>query len=175
MDTEELPLLDALRGLAMLQQEFLRLALFVVSEGPATFEEEKLTCTLGDGQRRTSTFLAMAAGQSLETLLHMAKLRGIPVRDAYPVARSAIESFVNASYLLTESDNVAARAFRYIDFAAWRHHNRKFGSGEFSIEVRSDPDPQATLTQEYPEFSGKGNGSWTNLDVPTQGWREDLR
>jgi hypothetical protein len=81
MDTEELPLLDTLRGLAMLQQEFLRLALFVASEGPASFEGEKLTCTLGEGQRRTSTILAMAAGQSFETLLRMAKLRGIPVRD----------------------------------------------------------------------------------------------
>jgi hypothetical protein len=168
MDSEELPLLDALRGLAMLQQEFLRLALFVASEGPATFEGEKLTCNLADGQRRTSTFLAMAAGQSLETLLRMAKLRGIPVRDAYPIARSAIESFVNASYLLAESDEVTARAIRYIDFATWRHHNRKFGSGEFSIEVRSDPDPQATLAQEYPEFNERGKGSWTNLDVPSR-------
>lgn len=167
-DSEELPLLDALRGLAMLQQEFLRLALFVASEGSAAFEGERLTCSLADGQRRTSTFLAMAAGQSLETLLRMAKLRGIPVRDAYPVARSAIESFVNASYLLAESDEIAARAIRYIDFAAWRHHNRKFGSGEFSIEVRSDPDPQATLAHEFPEFRGKGNGSWTSLDVPSR-------
>lgn len=168
MDNEEMPLLDSLRGLAMLQQELLRLALFVASQGPATLEGEELICTLGDSQRRTSTFLAMAAGQSLETLLRMAKLRGIPVRDAYPVARSAIESFVNASYLLAESDDVAARAIRYIDFAAWRHHNRKFGSGEFSIEVRSDPDPQVTLAQEYPEFSGKGNGLWTSLDVPSR-------
>lgn len=168
MDNEKLPLLDALRGLAMLQQELLRLALFVASEGPASFEGEKLACILGDGQRRISTLLAMTAGQSLETLLRMAKLRGIPVRDAYPVARSAIESFVNASYLLAESDNVAARAIRYIDFAAWRHHNRKFGSGDFSIEVRSVSDPQAMRAQEYPEFSGKGNGSWTNLDVPSR-------
>ena len=168
MDAEELPLLDALRGLAMLQQEFLRLALFVGSEGPTTFEGEKLTCSLGDGQRRTSTFLAMAAGQSLETLLGMAKLRGIPVRDAYPIARSAVESFVNSSYLLAESDEVARRAIRYVDFASWRHHNRKFGSGEFSIEVRADPDPPATLAREYPEFIGKGKGSWTSLDVPSR-------
>ena len=69
---------------------------------------------------------------------------------------------------MAESDDVAARALRYIDFAAWRHSNRKFGSGEFSIEVRTDPEPQDTLTQEYPEFSGKGNGSWTNLDVPSR-------
>lgn len=152
----------------MLQQEFLRLALLVASQGSVTFEEEELICTLGDGQRRMSTLLAMSAGQSFETLLQMAKLRGIPVRDAYPVARSAIESFVNASYILVESDNVSSRAIRYIDFAAWRQQNRKFGSGEFSIEVRCDPDKQATLAREYPEFSGKGNGMWTNLDVPSR-------
>jgi hypothetical protein len=168
MDAEELPLLDALRGLAMLQQEFLRLALFVASQGPATFDGETLTCSLGDGQRRTSTFLAMGAGQSVETLLRMAKLRGIPVRDAYPIARSAVETFVNASYLLVESDEVAQRAIRSVSYASWRHHNRKFGSGEFSIEVRTDSAPAVTLAQEYPEFSGKGKGSWTTLDVPSR-------
>ncbi len=127
-----------------------------------------LTCSLADGQRGTSTFLAMAAGQSLETLLRMAKLRGIAVRDAYPVARSAIESFVNASYLLAESDKVAARALRYINFAAWRHNNRKYGSGDFSNEVRSDPDSPATLQRDFHKFCGKGNASWTNLDVPSR-------
>lgn len=152
----------------MLQQEFLSLALYVASEGPAAFEEETLTCSLGDSQRRISTYLAMGAGQSLETLLRMAKLRGIPVRDAYPVARSAFESFLNASYLLAESDEVASRAIRYIDFAAWRHFNRKRGNGEFSLEVRSDSDPQATLAQRYPEFNGKGKDKWTNLDVPSR-------
>lgn len=167
-DSEELPLLDALRGLTMLQQELLRVALFVAGEGPTNFEGEKLVCSLRDGQRRASTLLAMAAGQSVETLLQMAKLRGIPVRDAYPVARSAVESFVNASYLLAASDRVATRAIRYVDFASWRHHNRKFGSGEFSIELRSDPDPPSTLAREYPEFSGKGKGSWTQLDVPSR-------
>jgi hypothetical protein len=168
MDIEELSLLDSLRGLAMLQQEFLRLALFIASEGATTFEGKTLTCTLGDAQRRTSTFLAMAAGQSLETLLRLAKLRGIPVRDAYPIARSVVESFVNASYLLSESDEVAARAIRYVSFAAWRHHNRKFGSGEFSIEIFADPDPSESPAREYPEFSGKGRSSWTTLDVPSR-------
>lgn len=168
MADEELPLIDALRGQAMLQQQFLRLALFVASEGPTTFEGETLRCTLNDGQRRTSTFLAMAAGQSVETLLRMAKLRGIPVRDAYPIARSAVESFVNASFLLSESDQVASRALRYVSYASWHHHNRRFGSGEFALEVHSDPDAAATLAREFPEFSGKGKGVWTKLDVPSR-------
>jgi hypothetical protein len=165
---EELPLIDALRGHAILQQEFLRLALFVASEGPSTFEGETLTCTLNEDQRRASTLLAMAAGQSVETLLRMAKLRGIPVRDAYPIARSAVESFVNASFLASESDQVAARAVNYVSYASWRHHNRKFGSGEFAIDVRSDPDAAATLAQQFPGFNGKGKGSWTTFDVPSR-------
>lgn len=152
----------------MLQLEFLRLALFVASQGPSTYEGETLTCSLPDAQRRTSTLLAMGAGQSVQSLLHIAKQRGIPVRDAYPIARSAIESFVNASYLLAESNVVADRAIRYIEFATWRQHNRKFGSGEYSIEVRSDPDPASTLATKFPEFTGKGNGSWTNLDMPSR-------
>lgn len=165
---EELPLLDGLRGLAMLQQEFLRFALFVASQGPTTYEGETLTCSLPDAQRRMSTLLAMGAGQSVESLLHIAKQRGVSVRDAYPIARSAVESFVNASYLLAESNAVADRAVRYIEFAAWRQHNRKFGSGEYSIEVLTDPGPASTLASKFPEFSGKGNGSWTNLDMPSR-------
>ena len=168
MAEEELSLLDSLRGLAMMQQEYLRLALFTASQGPTSFEGETLECSLKEDQRRTSTLLAMAAGQSVETLLRMAKLRGIPVRDAYPIARSAVESFVNASFLLAESDEVAARAVSYVSYASWRHHNRKFGSGAFAIEVQSDPGPASTLTHEFPEFSGKGNGMWTKLDVPSR-------
>lgn len=165
---EELPLLDALRVLAMLQQEFLRLALFVASQGPTTYEGETLTCSLPDAKRRISTLLAMGEGQSVESLLQIAKHRGISVRDAYPIARSTVESFVNASYLLAESNAVADRAFRYIEFAAWRQHNRKFGSGGYSIEGRSDPNPASTLASKFPEFTGKGNGSWTNLDMPSR-------
>ncbi len=152
----------------MLQQEFLRLALFVASQGPATYEGETLTCSLPDAQRRTSTLLAMGAGQSVESLLQIAKERGISVRDAYPIARSAVESFVNASYLLAESNAVADRAVRYIKFAEWRQHNRKFGSGEYSIEICSDPDPASTLASKFPEFIGTGNRSWTNLDMPSR-------
>ena len=165
---EDLPLLDALRGLGLLQQELLRFALYVASKGPADFEGEKVACTLRDGQRRTSTLLAMAAGQSLNTVLRMAKLRGIPVRDAYPVARSTVETFVNAAYLLSESDEVAERAIKHVRYASWKLDNSRVGSGEFSIEFRSDHTADETLAREFPEFNRKGMGSWTTLDVPSR-------
>lgn len=166
--TEELPLIDALRGLGLLQLEFVRLALYIASEGPAELEGEKLVCSLSEPQRRTSTLLAMAAGQSMNTVLRMAKLRGIPVRDAYPVARSAIETFVNAAYLLSESDEVSERAIRHVDYAAWKHHNRQVGSGEYSLEISSDQDPKHTVATRFAEFQGKGQGTWSPLDVPSR-------
>ena len=46
--TEELPLVDALHGLGLLQQEFLRLALYIASEGPTEFEGENLVCSLSE-------------------------------------------------------------------------------------------------------------------------------
>lgn len=165
---DDLSLLEKLRGLCLLQQELLRLALYVASQGPIEFEGEKVTCSLRDGQRRTSTFLAMAAGQSLNTVLHFAKLQGIQVRDCYSVARSTVESFINAAYLLSESDAVAERAIKYIQYANWKHLNRKFGSGEFTIEIRTDHSSEETIAKEFPEFAGKGKGVWTMLDAPSR-------
>jgi hypothetical protein len=166
--TEELPLVDALRGLGLLQQELLRLTLHIASEGPTEFEGENLVCSLSEPRRRASTLLAMAAGQSMNTVLRMATLRGISVRDAYPVARSAIETFVNAAYLMSEVDQVAERAIRHVDYAAWKHHNRRVGSGEFALEVSSDPNSEQTLATQFPEFQGKGKSSWCALDVPSR-------
>jgi hypothetical protein len=76
-----------------------------------------------------------------------------------------VKSFVNASYLLAESDEVAQRAVRYVSYVSWRHHNRRAGSGAFSIEVRIARDTAATVAPEFAEFIGKGNGRHT---VPSQ-------
>lgn len=165
---EDLALIDELRGLGLLQLELLRVALHLASEGSIDFEGEKLICVIGDKQRRISTMLAMAAGQSMNTVLQMAKLRGIAVRDAYPIARSTVETFVNAAYLTVESEQIADRAIRYIDYAAWKQHNRRIGSGEFSLIVKSDPNAEETLSSKFPEFAGKGMNSWTTLDVPSR-------
>ena len=165
---EKTPLFDALRGLGLLQLEFIKLALFISSEGPAELEGEKLVCILSEPKRRVSTMLAMAASQSLNTVIRMAELRGIPVRDTYPVARSVVETFINAAYLLSESDEVAERAIKYIDFAAWKHHNRKVGSGNFSLDISSVPNAAKTSESRFPEFHGRGKGVWSSLDVPSR-------
>lgn len=167
-DFDKLCFLDKLRGLSLLQLELVKQALFISTQGPLEFEGERATCSLRDGQRRISAMLAMTAGQSLNTVLRFTKLKGIPVRDCYPIARSTVESFINAAYVLSESDEVAERADRYIQFANWKLHNRRFGSGEYSIEISSDNSADEILTNRFPEFSGKGQGVWTKLDAPSR-------
>jgi len=146
----------------------MRLALFMTTKGPIVFQGKELICSLPDTQKRISSYLAMAGGQSVETLLKMTNLRGRPVRDAYSVARTVIESYVNASYLLSESAEVSERAIRYIDFANFRHYNRSYGNGDFKIDVMLDVNSAEEIKLMFPEFSGKGKSSWTNLDVPSR-------
>lgn len=160
--------LSALLDLAHQQLELLRLFLYLSSEGPAEYEGERLVCSLSEPKRRTSALTAMAAGQSVNTLVGMSDLRGIPVRDMYPVARSAVESFVNAAFLASADDAVSTRALAYIRFAAWKYSNRTVGSGEFTLRLSSTPDSEATASAGFPEFAGKGQSSWTSLDVPSR-------
>jgi len=158
-------LIEPLKKIAEEQLDLLRVALYVASEGSAKFEGEVLTCSLTEPKRRTSTLLAMAAGQSINTILRMSELRGIAVRDVYPITRSAVETFINAAFLLSEEDSVAERAIRYVSYAGWKHTNRVVGSGEFALTISSDPDPEGTVANLFPEFSGSGKGSWTSFDT----------
>lgn len=160
--------LSALLDLTRQQLELLRLFLYVSSEGPTDYDGEKLVPSLTDPKRRTSALTAMAAGQSVNTLMGMSSQRGIPVRDMYPIARSAIESLVNAAFLAAEDDTVSARALAYAQYAAWKYGNRTVGSGEFTLHLSSTPDPATIASAGFPEFAGKGQGNWTSLDVPSR-------
>lgn len=157
-----------LRALAKSQLELLRLALYVMSQGPVQFQGEALSCSLTKPKIRAATLVAMAAGQSAHTVLRMSDLRGIPVRDMYPIARSAIESFINASLFVADEDEVSERAIRYASYASWKHTNRIVGSGIFTLKITSDPTLEETIATDFSEFSGKGKSTWTNLDVPSR-------
>lgn len=168
MIKEEMTLLDSFKVLLGFQQELVRLSLEMSVKGPVLFKDEQLICTLSDSKKGISSYLTVAGGQSAQTILGMTKLKGFPVRDAYSIARTVIESFINASYLLSESEKISERAKRYIEFADWRHCNRSFGTGEFKIKLSTFPNTEELIQTKYPEFFGKGNSSWTSLDVPNR-------
>lgn len=158
--------LQELREVINKQQELVRLVLHLLSEGPAELFGERLESGLERDKARAVAATAMGAGQTTHTILRLSQEGGIVVRDMYPLARSVVESYVNAAFFATQSVEVAQRAIRHKDFAAWKHVNRVIGSGDFMIAIGSQEKIKSLLDKEFPEFSGKGQGSWTSLDVP---------
>lgn len=148
------------------QLELLRLSLYVATQGPAEYQGEVLACTLPEAKQKTSQLMAMCAGQSVNTLLTCAHWQGIPVRDLYPIARSAVESFINAAYVLAEADSVAERAARWVRYRAWREVNRTVGSGAFTLRVSADG---AEVPAEFVEFTDKGaSREWATVDAASR-------
>lgn len=160
--------LEELRSVIEGQLELLRLTLHALAEGPLDYKGQRLTCKLQRDQVRATSAVSMGAGQSLVTILKNSDEHGIGVRDLYPIARSVVEGFVNAAFFVTQPVEVAERALKHRLYAAWRHDNRIVGTGDMMLTVGSDPSLKATAARLFPEFSGPGQGSWTNLDTPSK-------
>lgn len=158
--------LASLKAVLSGQMELLRLCLKIINDGAIEYQGERAACSLSEPKIKTSTLVAMAAGQSVNTVLKIAEWRGIPVRDLYPVERCALESFINAAYLISEEDAVAEKAIRHVAFAAYRQHNRKVGSGKFSLDISTQPTATAEEDARFSEF--KGSNSWTSLDAASR-------
>lgn len=167
--TDDTSFLDALRDLLGQQMELQRLVMYLAGIGPVEYSGERLECTLTGAKLKTSTLLALAGGQSQNTILRMSGLVGIPVRDAYPIGRSIVETFANAAYLVLADESVAERAVRHVRYANWKFFNRKVGSGEVSYAFYLNPELPPDVASQFAEFEGKGAlGSWTNLDLPSR-------
>jgi Family of unknown function (DUF5677) len=155
----------ALRSIVESQMELLRLSLYVATQGPAVYLGKTLKCTLSEAKQKTSQQIAMCAGQSVHTILNCADWRGVPVRDLYPIARSAVESFINAAFLLVEDGAVAERAMRWVTFRAWKLAHR---AGRYTLR-KGDADKSASA--QFSEFSAFKNSDWTSVKVPIRAER----
>lgn len=156
--------LKELRTIIVGQQELLRIALYLMSEGSIKYADTQLKCELADDQARATTAVAMGAGQSMNTIMKLSESEGIVVRDLYPIARSVVEGFINAAFFVTQSVEVSHRALEYRHFAAWKHRNRIIGNGDLMIAL-GVPDPKAQAKKLFPDFAEKGQDSWTSLDA----------
>lgn len=160
--------LEELREIIQGQLELLRVTLYVMSQGPTIYKGQAFACVLEEDKARATAAVSMGASQSLNTILKNSTESGIAVRDLYPIARAVVEGFVNAAFFATQSVEVSQRALNHRFYAAWKHHNRVVGTGEFMLSLGSDPDPKATIAKNFPEFSGRGQDSWSNLDAPSK-------
>ncbi|QMV66123.1 hypothetical protein HS968_24040 [Pseudomonas berkeleyensis] len=150
------------------QLELLRISLFVATQGPAEMAGTQLRCSLEPPIINASQPIAMCAGQSVNTILRCLDWRGIPVRDLYPIARSAVESFINAAFLVSQDSAASERALRYVKFRQWKQHNRTVGEGVFTLKLSSSGSPADSPPTEFKEFTGKGQDMWTTLALPSR-------
>lgn len=161
-------ILEELSSVIEEQQELLRLALSVMSQGPVVFQGQKLSCVLEQDQVRAASATSLGAGQSVNTIMKGSNAVGIPVRDLYPIARGAVEGFINAAFFVTQPVEVSQRALRHGEYAAWKHMNRVIGNGEFAFTLGTEAGPKATAAQLFPEFADKRPDSWSSLDAPSK-------
>src|SRR5258706_10073449 len=94
--------LQELREVIEKQQELVRLVLHLLSEGPAELFGQRLESGLERDKARAVAVTAMGAGQTTNTVLKLSQEAGIVVRDMYPLARSIVESYVNAAFFSTQ-------------------------------------------------------------------------
>lgn len=161
-------ILQELRSVIADQQELLRICLCVMTRGPVRYKWQLLSNGLDSDKVRAVAGVAMGAGQSMNTLVMLSQEKGLMVRDMYGIARTVVEAFINAAYFVTQPVEVAQRAIRHVEYASWKQRNRIIGSGEMMFAVNSDEAPNKTLKEKFPEFAGKGQGSWTTLDAPSR-------
>lgn len=153
------------------QLNLLNLSLFLVTHGAVKFEGVLLEqCTaMSDAKQRAALMIALGAGQSATTILKCSDWRGIPVRDLYSIARSSLESFINAAYLLAEDDAVSERVIRWTKFREWKHYNRAYGDGDLTVTLSSSGNGEILIPPEFEEFCGGRRNErryeWTALPV----------
>ncbi|OLY75734.1 hypothetical protein AU074_21960 [Pseudomonas sp. ATCC PTA-122608] len=160
--------LKELRAVIQEQLILVDLALYVISEGPVLRDGQWLACCLEPDQGRATGAVAMGAGQSLNTILRNSTERGLAVRDLYPIARSVVEGFINAAFFTTQPVEVSQRAFKHVQYAAWKHKNRVIGTGAFMMTLGDGPSPKPIAARLFPEFTGSGQDSWCSLNTPSK-------
>ncbi|OIR12494.1 hypothetical protein GALL_61930 [mine drainage metagenome] len=133
----------------------------LATQGKFKYKDKVYECVVSKSKVKTSSMVAMIAGQSVKTILKMSDWRGLPVRDIYPIARSILESHVNAAYIIAEDDSVAERAIRHVEYASYKQDNRQDGVGEYALTISTNESIDESLLSEF-----KKNKNWTTLNVP---------
>jgi hypothetical protein len=159
---------------ALIEQhlQLLNLSLFICDKGSADFEDQELKCTLPEKVRAVVVSMSLAGGQSITTSLQFAQKRGIPVRDCFPIARSAVETLINAAYVLAGAESVADKAIRHAQQKFHRDLNKFIGRGEYKLDIAGSPLPaiqdQTDLKKALEEFTtARGREkNWTDDSVP---------
>ncbi|MEO6091663.1 MAG: hypothetical protein ABIT04_10560 [Novosphingobium sp.] len=122
---------------------------------------------------RIPLLMLQAVGVSMHSVLALTLSRDMAIRDGFGIARSAVETAVNAAYISVGGEPVAERAIRHMRQKRWRDLSRESNSGGWQMRVSQNvgltpgdlPPGLTEALDEYTNKRGREVRDWTPASV----------
>jgi len=121
---------------------------------------------------RVPLLMLQAVGVSIHSVLALTRSRDMAIRDGFGIARSAVETALNAAYIAVGGHPLAAQAVRHMRQKRWRDLSRHTHIGGWRIQVSRDvglaPSDLAGLPEaleEYTNKRGREVRDWTSASI----------
>lgn len=111
-------------------------------------ELRPLDTTGDDPSIRVPVLMLQAVGVSVHSVLALTKERDMAIRDCFGIARSAVETAVNAAFIAISGVPMAEKAVRHMRQKRWRDLKRQGKVGDHRISVSRD------ISRSIEEFPG---------------------
>lgn len=122
-------------------------------------EMDRLDADMDKPAIRVPLLMLQAAGVSIHSLLALTRERDMSIRDGFGIARSVIETAVNAAYIAVGGETVAEQAIKHMRQKRWRDLSREASVGGWRMKVRMDvdvlPDDVPGLPEALKEYTNK--------------------
>ena len=121
---------------------------------------------------RIPLLMLQAVGVSFHSVLTLTQTRDMAIRDGFGIARSSIETAVNAAYIAVGGEPLAEQAIRHMRQKRWRDLSREATIGGWRMTVSRDlgvtPDELPGLPEaleEYTNKRGRELRDWTPVRI----------
>lgn len=121
---------------------------------------------------RVPILMLQAVGVSIHSVLALTQSRDMAIRDGFGIARSAVETAVNAAYIAVGGEPIADQAVRHMRQKRWRDLSREGNIGGWRMTVSRDVgltlDDLPGLSEaldEYTNKRGREVRDWTPVSI----------
>lgn len=108
---------------------------------------------------RVPLLMLQAVGVSVHSVLALTRERDMGIRDCFGIARSAVETAVNAAFITVSGEPMAEKAVRHMRQKRWRDLRRQGQVGDHRIAVARDVGLEVNdlpgLREALDEFTNK--------------------
>lgn len=131
---------------------------------------------MGNGEAiRVQCLMLQAVGVSVHSVLALTRERDMSIRDCFGIARSAVETAINAAFIAISGEPMAQKAIRHMRQKRWRDLRRHGRVGNHKIAVSRDvqlsvddlPGLREAL-EEYTSRRGDEIRDWTPENLETR-------